>query len=85
VALLVSHLRWLSCGRVSLQVISHSLTSISDNTRLLPQFTLSSSLRSIGSREGGNIESEAWGWSRLAYSSNKFNKRAYSTIEADKD
>jgi hypothetical protein len=30
---------------------------------LLPWFALSSALRSIGSREGGNIESEAWGWS----------------------
>jgi hypothetical protein len=30
---------------------------------LLPHSALSSSLRSIGIREGGNIESEAWGWS----------------------
>jgi hypothetical protein len=30
---------------------------------LLPQFALSSCPRSIGSREGGNMESEAWGWS----------------------
>jgi hypothetical protein len=44
VALLVSHLRLLSRGRVSVQVISHSLTSISDNTHLLPRSALSSSL-----------------------------------------
>jgi hypothetical protein len=58
VTLLVSHLRLPSRGQVSVQVISHSLTSISDNTRLLPRFTFSSALRSIGSREGGNMESE---------------------------
>jgi hypothetical protein len=63
VAFLVSHLRLPSRGRVSLQVISHSLTSILDNTHLLPRFALSSSLRSIGSREGGNMDSEAWGGS----------------------
>jgi hypothetical protein len=63
VALLVLHLRLPSRRQVSVQVISHSLTSISDKTRLLPQFALSSALRSIGSREGGNIESEAWGGS----------------------
>jgi hypothetical protein len=60
VALPVSHLHLPSCGRVSLQVISHSLTSISDNTRLLPRLVLSSCLRSIGSWERGNMESEAW-------------------------
>jgi hypothetical protein len=85
VALLVLHLRLPSCGQVSVQVISHSLTFISDKTRLLPRFAFSSALRSIGSQEGGNIESEAWGWSRLTYSSNRLNKRACSTIEADKD
>jgi hypothetical protein len=85
VDLLVSHLRLPLCGRVSVQVISHSLTSISDKTRLLPQFAFSSTLRSIGSQEGGNIESEAWGWSRLTYSSNRLNKRALSTIEVDRD
>jgi hypothetical protein len=63
VALLVLHLRLPSRGQVSVQVISHSLTSISDKTRLLPRFSFSSALRSIGSGEGGNIESEAWGWS----------------------
>jgi hypothetical protein len=52
---------------------------------LLPRFALSSCLRYISSREGGNIESEAWGWSWLTYSSNRLNKRACSTIEADKD
>jgi hypothetical protein len=61
VALLVSHLHLPSRGRVSLQVISHSLTSTSDNTRLLPRYALSSSLRSIGSQDGGNMESEGWG------------------------
>jgi hypothetical protein len=61
VALLVSHLHLPLCGRISVQVISHSLTSISDNTHLLPRIAFSSALRSIGSREGGNIESEAWG------------------------
>jgi hypothetical protein len=63
VALLVLHLHLPSRGQVSVQVISHSLTSISGKTCLLLRFALSSALRSIGSREGGNIESEAWGWS----------------------
>jgi hypothetical protein len=60
VVLLASHLHLPSRERVSVQIISHPLTSISDNTRLLPRFAFSSALRSIGSREGGNMESEAW-------------------------
>jgi hypothetical protein len=59
--LLGLQLRLPSRGQVSVQVISHSLTSISGNTRLLARIASSSALRSIGSREGGNIESEAWG------------------------
>jgi hypothetical protein len=60
VVLLVLQLRLPVRGQVSVQVISHSLTSISGNPLLLPRNASSSALRSIGSREGGNIESEDW-------------------------